>query len=260
MLDRMLFRAADPPERYRILERFYRLSPSLIGRFYAGRSTLRDKVRILSGRPPVPLGRAVKALGGAHMKSAIVIGAGFGGLALAIRLQSAGVATTIVEARDKPGGRAYFWESDGHSSTPGRPSSPIPTASRNCGRCRAQDIATDVDLVPVTPFYRLDWPDGVRFDYSNDDAALEAADRRAQSRRRRGLSQLPRILRRRLARRLCQARRQGVPRFGDMLKAAPALVKYQAWRSVYSIVSNFVKSNICDRHSVSIRCSSAAIR
>ena len=44
---------------------------------------------------------------------AIVIGAGFGGLALAIRLQSAGVATTIVEARDQPGGRAYHWKRDG---------------------------------------------------------------------------------------------------------------------------------------------------
>ena len=42
------------------------------------------------------------------MTRAIVIGAGFGGLALAIRLQSAGVETTIVEARDKPGGRAYY--------------------------------------------------------------------------------------------------------------------------------------------------------
>ena len=62
MLGMMLFRAADPPKRYRILEHFYRLSPKLIGRFYAGRSTLADKMRILIGRPPVPLGRAVKAL------------------------------------------------------------------------------------------------------------------------------------------------------------------------------------------------------
>jgi lycopene beta-cyclase len=62
MLGMMLFRAADPPQRYRILERFYCLSPALIGRFYAGRSTLGDKVRIMLGRPPVPLGRAVKAL------------------------------------------------------------------------------------------------------------------------------------------------------------------------------------------------------
>ena len=46
-------------------------------------------------------------------KTACVIGAGFGGLALAIRLQSAGIATTLVEGRDKPGGRGYFWEKDG---------------------------------------------------------------------------------------------------------------------------------------------------
>lgn len=62
MLGAMLFRAAEPAERYRIFERFYRLSPGLIARFYAGASSARDKLRILSGRPPVPVGRAVAAL------------------------------------------------------------------------------------------------------------------------------------------------------------------------------------------------------
>ncbi len=62
MLDAMLFRAAEPDERYRVLERFYRLHPDLIGRFYAGRSTLADKARILTGRPPVPISRAVRAI------------------------------------------------------------------------------------------------------------------------------------------------------------------------------------------------------
>lgn len=46
-------------------------------------------------------------------KNAVIIGSGFGGLALAIRLQSAGIKTTIVEARDKPGGRAYYFEQNG---------------------------------------------------------------------------------------------------------------------------------------------------
>ena len=67
MLDRMLFRAAEPEERYRVLERFYTLSPALIGRFYAGRSTMTDKARILTGKPPVPIGRAIRAItGGIH--------------------------------------------------------------------------------------------------------------------------------------------------------------------------------------------------
>lgn len=62
LLDRMLFLAAEPAERYRVLERFYRLDARLIGRFYAGRSTVMDKVRILAGKPPVPIGRAVRAM------------------------------------------------------------------------------------------------------------------------------------------------------------------------------------------------------
>ena len=62
MLDTMLFRAAAPHERYRVLERFYRLNPRLIGRFYAGRSTLMDKARILTGKPPIPIPRAIRAI------------------------------------------------------------------------------------------------------------------------------------------------------------------------------------------------------
>ncbi|TPG15344.1 lycopene beta-cyclase CrtY [Sphingomonas oligophenolica] len=62
LLDTMLFRAADPEERYRILQRFYRLRPALIGRFYAGRSTMTDKTRVLMGKPPVPIHRAVRAI------------------------------------------------------------------------------------------------------------------------------------------------------------------------------------------------------
>jgi lycopene beta-cyclase len=62
MLGAMLFRAADHDVRYRIFERFYRLSPGLIARFYAGRSRGGDKLRLLSGKPPVPVGRALAAL------------------------------------------------------------------------------------------------------------------------------------------------------------------------------------------------------
>lgn len=61
-LNKMLFRAAAPNERYKVLERFYKLSPDLISRFYAGQSTAMDKVKILSGKPPVPIGKAVMAL------------------------------------------------------------------------------------------------------------------------------------------------------------------------------------------------------
>lgn len=61
-LDRMLFHAAEPASRYAVLQRFYSLPAPLVARFYARRTTLLDKARILTGRPPVPIGRAMKAI------------------------------------------------------------------------------------------------------------------------------------------------------------------------------------------------------
>lgn len=62
LLGKMLFDAAEPRERYRIFERFYTLPEPLIERFYAARSTPADKLRILAGKPPVPIGSAMAAL------------------------------------------------------------------------------------------------------------------------------------------------------------------------------------------------------
>ncbi|MDG2528667.1 lycopene beta-cyclase CrtY [Caulobacter endophyticus] len=62
LLNRMLFRACAPEERYRVLERFYRLSVPLIQRFYAARLTWRDKARVLIGKPPVPIPAAMKCI------------------------------------------------------------------------------------------------------------------------------------------------------------------------------------------------------
>jgi lycopene beta-cyclase len=61
-LGRMLFGAGDPERRYRVFERFYRLPEPLIERFYAGRSTSLDRLRLLCGKPPVPVMGAVRAL------------------------------------------------------------------------------------------------------------------------------------------------------------------------------------------------------
>ena len=60
----MLFRAARPDQRYRILQRFYALDERLIERFYAARSSGYDRLRILTGKPPVPVMAALKTLYG----------------------------------------------------------------------------------------------------------------------------------------------------------------------------------------------------
>lgn len=64
MLSRMLFGAAEGPDRWRMLARFYTLPEPLIERFYAGRSTALDMARILAGKPPVRIGAAIASLAG----------------------------------------------------------------------------------------------------------------------------------------------------------------------------------------------------
>jgi phytoene desaturase len=180
---------------------------------------------------------------GEEVKRAAVIGAGMGGLALAIRLQSAGVDTTIIEARDKPGGCAYFWERDGFVFDGGPTMITAPEAFRSLWRISGHDMAEDVTLLPVTPFYRLSWLDGTQLDYSNDDVALGAEIARLDPE---DVDGYHRFLAYSEA-----AYREGYEKLGavvmqdagQMLRAAPSLARTRAWRSVYSIVSRYVKSD-----------------
>lgn len=61
LLNRMLFLAGEPEDRWQVMQRFYGLPAGLIQRFYAGRLTAPDKLRILTGKPPVPVLAAARA-------------------------------------------------------------------------------------------------------------------------------------------------------------------------------------------------------
>lgn len=176
------------------------------------------------------------------MSRACIIGAGLGGLALAIRLQSSGMETVVVEARDKPGGRAYFWQRDGFTFDAGPTVITDPPCLRELWQMSGHDMAADVELMEVKPFYRLNWPDGTTFDYANDEAALRMEIARVAPGDAAGYEDFLRYS--------AGVWQEGYNRlghvpfldFGSMVKAAPRLARYQAWRSVYSMVSSFVKS------------------
>jgi phytoene desaturase len=176
-------------------------------------------------------------------KRVAVIGAGFGGLALAIRLQSAGIATTLVEARDKPGGRAYHWKEQGFTFDAGPTVITDPACIDELFALSGRERADYVDFIPISPFYRLLWPDGARFDYVNDQAGLDC---QIQAKNPADVAGYRRFLQFSEA-----VYDEGYKRLGhvpflkvtDMLAAAPELMKLQAWRSVYSKVSAFVSDD-----------------
>ena len=80
-------------------------------------------------------------------RTACVIGAGFGGMALALRLQSAGIATTVIEGRDRPGGRAYYWEREGFTFDGGPTVITDPPCLEELWALTGHDISEDVELM-----------------------------------------------------------------------------------------------------------------
>ena len=175
-------------------------------------------------------------------RSAAVVGAGFGGLALAIRLQSAGIATTVIEARDKPGGRAYVWHREGFTFDAGPTVITDPDCLAELWRLTDHDIADDIELLEVTPFYRLNWPDGTNFDYSNDEPKLNAEITALNPADVDGYAKFLEYSARVFEEGYVKLGHVPFLDFTSMIKAAPALAKNQAWRSVYSMVSHFVES------------------
>jgi phytoene desaturase len=174
------------------------------------------------------------------MRTAAVIGAGFGGIALAVRLQSAGIRTTLFEARDKPGGRAYVYEDQGFTFDAGPTVITDPSAIEELFALSGRKLADYVELIPISPFYRLLWEDGYTFNYVNDQAEL---DRQIAARSPGDVAGYKRFLR--YSEALLEqgyVKLGAVPflEFSSMLRAAPALVRLQAWKSVYRKVAEFV--------------------
>lgn len=173
-------------------------------------------------------------------KRAIVIGSGFGGLALAVRLQSAGIETTIVEKRDKPGGRAYVYKDAGFTFDAGPTVITDPTCLEELFALSGRRLADYVDLLPITPFYQLRWEDGATFDYVNDqtelDRQIEAFAPGDVDGYRRFLAYSERLL----DEGYVKLGHVPFPDFRSMVRVAPQLVALQSYRSVYGKVAQFV--------------------
>ena len=174
-------------------------------------------------------------------KRAAVIGSGFGGLALAIRLQAAGFDTTVLEKRDKPGGRAYVYEDDGFVFDGGPTVITDPSALRALFEVSGRRMEDYVELLPVDPMYRLCWEDGTIFDYTNDPERLEEQIRQLEPADVDGYRRFLDYSRRVFEKGYLELGHVPFLNFGSMIRVAPALMKLQAYRSVYAQVSRFIR-------------------
>jgi len=170
-----------------------------------------------------------------------VVGSGFGGLAAAIRLQASGVDTVLFEARDKPGGRAYVYEDSGFTFDAGPTVITAPQALDELFELAGRRREDYVELLPVTPFYRLIWGDGTAFDYAGAES-MEREIARLAPDDLAGYRRFVEYTRRVFERGYEELAATPFSNFSDMLRVAPSLVRLRADRSVYATVARFVKN------------------
>lgn len=172
-------------------------------------------------------------------KRIAVIGSGFGGLAAAIRLRAAGHHVVLFEARDKAGGRAYVYEDQGFTFDAGPTVITAPHAIEELFAAAGTSMRGRVELMPVTPFYRLRWSDGEAFDYAAD---IEDVIRQRFPEDLAGYKQFLDYSRRVFDKGYDELAATPFLRFWDMVRVAPELAMLRADRSVYATVARFVKS------------------
>ena len=106
--------------------------------------------------------------------AAIVIGAGLGGLAAAMRLGAKGYAVTVLDRLDNPGGRGSSISQDGHRFDLGPTIITVPQVYEDLWAACGRDFHADIDLRPMDPFYEVRWPDGSTFTARQDTDAMLA--------------------------------------------------------------------------------------
>jgi phytoene desaturase len=172
---------------------------------------------------------------------AALIGSGFGGIAAAIRLQALGVQTTLFEARDKPGGRAYVYEDQGFTFDAGPTVITAPECLEELFTIAGRKLSDYVELLPITPFYRLLWPDGDSFDYVADSQQMLAQISARDARDAQGYSAFLEYTKRVFQKGYTELAATPFLRFFDMVRVAPELARLRADRSVYDTVARFVR-------------------
>jgi phytoene desaturase len=174
-------------------------------------------------------------------QTAAVIGAGFGGLAAAIRLQSAGFQTVIFEKRARPGGRAYVYEDQGFTFDAGPTVITAPNCLEELFALSGRDMQDYIRLIRLDPMYRLRWQDGYQLDYTADldrmCSQIAAKNPGDVAGYRKFLDYADAVF------------EAGYINLADkpfldiwsMVRVAPQLIGLQSYRSVYAMVARYIK-------------------
>ena len=174
-------------------------------------------------------------------RRAVVIGSGFGGLAAAIRLGARGYDVTVLERHDQPGGRARVFEDKGFVFDAGPTVITAPFLFEELWELCGKRMSDHVTLRPVTPFYRIRFNDGATFEYSGDPAGMRAEIQKLAPGDVEGYERFVQMSQEIFSIGFEQLAHVPFDSWMSMARIAPQMMRLKSYRTVYGLVSQFVK-------------------
>ena len=190
-----------------------------------------------------PIKSAAKAIN----RKVAVIGSGFGGLAAAIRLQTRGYDVHLFEARDKLGGRAYLYEQDGFRFDGGPTVITAPFLLDELFQLSGRNPSDYFNLVPVEPFYRIEFHDGRFFEYGSDESKTEALISQFAPDDLDGYRKMVHHAEAIFKKGFTELSDRPFLKFSDMLRVAPDLLRLQSYKTVYQFAASYVRDPMLRR-------------
>jgi len=175
------------------------------------------------------------------MARAVIVGAGLGGLAAAIRLGARGYKVTVYDRLPVPGGRATVFKQDGFTFDAGPTIITAPFVLEELWNFAGRNFYDDVKLKALEPFYTIRFDDGDTFTNRSDFAAMrEEVARIAPD----DVAGYENFMRESEAIYKVGFEQLGHVPFGSVASMAaivPKLLQLKAWQSVYAHVASHVR-------------------
>ena len=174
--------------------------------------------------------------------NSIIIGSGFGGIAAALRLKAKGHSVTLIEKHDDLGGRARVFKKNGFTYDGGPTVITAPYLINELFELFNKDPKNYIELSPLNIWYQFIFEDNSKFNYSGDENEMKKQIERISKEDVEGYKQLVSFTKKIFDKGFTELADVPFDKPFVMMKQLPALLKLKSYKSVYSLVSSYIKN------------------
>ena len=174
--------------------------------------------------------------------NSIVIGSGFGGIAAALRLKAKGNNVTLIEKHPDLGGRARVFKKNGFIYDGGPTVITAPYLINELFELFKKDPKDYLELSPLKIWYQFIFEDKTKFNYSGDETDMKKQIEKINQEDVLGYEKLLNFTRKIFDKGFTELADVPFDKPFVMMQQLPALLKLKSYKSVYSLVSSYIKN------------------